>query len=61
MAVIQNKWIEKEKKKKVHQTAAAYESNSLDSWIPINPATPIKRHTKANKSTMSRTLRGVRK
>lgn len=61
MAVITNKWIEKEKKKKVHETAPAFTSDSLDSWIPINNGTPVKRHSKASRSTMVRTLRGVRK
>lgn len=61
MAVIMNKWVEKEKKKKVHETAPAFASDSLDSWLPINAGTTIKRHTKAARSTMVRTLRGVRK
>lgn len=62
MAVITNKWVEKEKKKKLHETAAAYAANTLDSWIPINPgASVIKRHSKAARSIMVRTLRGTRK
>lgn len=61
MAVITNKWVEKEKKKRVHETAPAFESNSLDSWIPINTGSIVKRHTKAARATMVRTLRGVRK
>jgi len=61
MAVIQNKWVEKEKKKKVHETAAAYDSNPIDNWLPINPGKATKRHTHASRATMVRTLRGVRK
>jgi hypothetical protein len=59
--VIQNKWVEKEKKKRVHETAASYESDSTDSWLPINPSTKIKRFSNASRATMVRTLRGVRK
>lgn len=61
MAVILNKWIEKQKKKKEHQTAAAYESNSIDSWIPVKPDVQIKRHGVASRASLVRTLRGVRK
>lgn len=61
MAVILNKWVEKEKKKRGHETAPSYESKPIDNWLPINPGKPIKRHTVASRSTMVRTLRGVRK
>lgn len=61
MAVIQNKWVEKEKKKKAIETAPAFESNSMDSWLPINPSKQVKRTSHASRATMVRTLRGVRK
>lgn len=62
MAVITNKWVEKEKKKKVHETAPAFLSDSIDTWIPINTGgKPVKRHSHAARATMVRTLRGVRK
>lgn len=61
MAVIQNKWVEKEKRKRVHETAPAFESLAIDNWLPINPGKPVKRHTHAARATMVRTLRGVRK
>ena len=61
MAVIQNKWIEKEKKKKAHETAPAFEKAPIDNWLPINPGKIAKRQSRASISTMARTLRGVRK
>jgi hypothetical protein len=61
MAAITNKWIEKEKKKKAIETAPAFESNSLDSWLPINPSKQKKRTSQASRSTMVKTLRGVRR
>ena len=61
MAVIQNKWIEKQKKKKAIETAPAFEANPGDSWLPVDPKKNVVRHTNASRSSMSRTLRGVRK
>ena len=61
MAVIMNKWIEKERKKKVHETAAAYDADPLSSQAVYNAKKPEKRHTQASRSTMVRTLRGIRK
>lgn len=61
MAVIKNKWIEKEKKKKVTETAPAFESNPGDTWLPVDIKKTVVRHITASKSIMSRTLRGVRK
>jgi hypothetical protein len=61
MAVIPNKWVEKQKKKKAPETAPAFEANHIDNWLPVNPGRPVKRHTNAARSTMVRTLRGVRK
>lgn len=61
MAVIQNTWVEKQKKKRAVETAPAFESKPGDEWLPINDKTPIKRHTNAARASMRRTLRGVRK
>ena len=61
MAVIQNKWVEKEKKKRAVETAPAFESVPGDDWLPSKTDAPIKRHTTATRSTMRKTLRGVRK
>jgi len=61
MAVIQNKWIEKQKKKKVVETAPAFESNPGDSWLPVDTKKKIVRHSNASRASISRTLRGVRK
>ena len=61
MAVIQNTWIEKVRKKKIHETAAAYESDPLSEKAQYNSKKPIKRFTNAARATLVRTLRGVRK
>ena len=61
MAVIQNNWIEKEKKKRVAETAPAFQSVPGDEWLPINVKKKIERHTNAARATMSKTLRGVRR
>lgn len=61
MAVIMNKWVEKERKKKTHETAPAYESDPLSDSSAYNAKKPVKRHTNASRATMVRTLRGVRK
>jgi hypothetical protein len=61
MAVIQNKWIEKQKKKKTNETAPAYDSDPLADSSAYNAKKPEKRHTNASRSTMVRTLRGMRK
>ena len=61
MAVIPNKWIEKERKKKTHETAAAYEADPLADVAIYNSKKPVKRFTNAARATLVRTLRGVRK
>lgn len=61
MAVILNKWVEKEKKKRTHETAPAYEFETKDTWIPINSENTPKRHTNAARASYKQTLRGVRK
>lgn len=61
MAVIQNKWVEKQPKKKVAETAPAFASAPTDNWLPAKPGKPVKRHTPAARSTMVRTLQGNRK
>ena len=60
MATIPNKWIEKEKKKRVHETAPAFEAKEADDWNPVAAKKP-ERHTNAARATMRKTLRGVRK
>tara|TARA_R110000868_G_scaffold228058_1_gene481027 strand:+ start:768 stop:953 length:186 start_codon:yes stop_codon:yes gene_type:complete len=61
MAVIQNKWVEKEKKKKAHQTAPAYEIDSIDTWKTSTTDKSPERHTNAARAIYKQTLRGVRK
>lgn len=61
MVVMQNKWVEKEKKKRAIETAPAFESAPGDDWLPSKTGTPVKRHTNASRATMRKTLRGVRK
>ena len=61
MAVIQNKWVEKQKKKKTPETAPSYESDLLAESEIYNAKKPIKRFTLAARSVVVRTLRGIRK
>lgn len=61
MAVIQNKWVEKQKKKKVTETAPAFESNPGNSWLPVDPKKKPERTSVASRATYKHTLRGVRK
>ncbi len=62
MAVIRNKWIEKEKKKRALDTAPAFQSvDTSDDWKPVDSNKPVKRFTNAANGTMKKTLRGVRK
>ncbi len=59
MSVIQNKWIEKQRKKKGAETAPAYSTAAYD--IIDSGSKPEKRFSNAAGATMTRTLRGVRK
>jgi len=61
MPVIPNKWLEKEKKKKTHETAPAYEFNQVNTWVPSNSKESKDRHTNAARAMYKQTLRGVRK
>jgi hypothetical protein len=61
MNVIPNKWVEKVRKKRGTETAAAYASNNEDSWLPVNPNTKIKRFSSATCAAWAKTLRGLRK
>lgn len=61
MSVIQNKWVEKEKKKRAVETAPAFQSVPGDEWLPVKTDSPVKRHTNAARATMRKTLRGVRR
>jgi len=61
MPVIQNTWVEKQKKKKVRETAPAYASNHLAESEIYNATKPETRHTHAARCIFVKTLRGVRK
>ena len=61
MSVIPNKWVEKQKKKKVNETAPAYESNPKDSWLPVDPKKATKRDSRPAITPLIHSLRGVRK
>jgi len=61
MAVIPNRWIEKERKKAAHVTAASYEKDDFDSFSVVNQKPLAKRHSPAARAAYTRTLRGVRK
>jgi len=70
MAIVANKWLEKEQKKIEKQTAPAYrqektrsalEVRDFPDFIPVNANKPAKRHSKCLKTNLVRTLRGVRK
>lgn len=59
MSTIQNKWIEKERKKKTSDPAPSYSQSHYD--ILDSTGRPLKRHTFAARGSYVRTLRGVRK
>jgi len=61
MSVIPNKWIEKKKKKKEHETAPSYESDPFADNLPYNSKKPLKRCTNAARAILVKTLRGIRK
>ncbi len=63
MAIMGNKWIEKEASKHsiMKTTAPSYKPEPVPEFIPINLGKPIKRHTKAARAILVRTLRGMRK
>jgi|GEM_PF-2373421 len=61
MPTIQNKWIQKERKKREAETAAAYASDKSDSYSIVSLKKPVKRFSLPSYTTMARTLRGVRK
>lgn len=61
MPVIQNKWVEKEKKKKAAETAPAFESNPGDSWLPVSAEHKVERSSTATRANYKLTLRGNRK
>ena len=61
MPTIQNKWIEKEKKKRAIETAPAFAQVKGDDWLPTKINKKVKRHTPAANGTMHKTLRGTRK
>lgn len=60
MNTIPNSWVEKAKKKRVAETAPAFESHTVDSWNPEIPKS-VKRFTHSAKAILQRTLRGIRK
>ena len=60
MAVIQNSWIEKERRKKGVETAPSYLYDPEDTWQPVNNP-EAKRHTNAARAIYKKSLRGIRK
>jgi hypothetical protein len=60
MDVIPNKWIEKDRREK-KKPYDPYNYSPMPDYIPYNANKPIKRHTKALKANLVKTLRGVRK
>lgn len=61
MPVIQNTWVEKQKKKKSHDTAPAYASDHIAASDIISSKKPKKRFSLPSCGTLVKTLRGVRK
>ena len=61
MTVLMNTWVEKQKKKRAPETAPAFASAPGDDWLPTKNSTSAKRYSTAARSTMRKTLRGVRK
>ena len=61
MAVIRNKWVEKIKTKKEHETAPAYERDPLADTYAYNAQKPRKRFSNPATAILVKTLRGVRK
>lgn len=61
MPVITNSWVEKERKKRKHETAPAYDYEHEDSYSIESTEKPISRKSRASRGSYSRTLRGVRK
>jgi len=70
MAIVANKWLEKQHKKIEKQTAPAYKVDKpkgsinvkdFPDFIPVNADKPAKRHSKCLKTNLVRTLRGIRK
>jgi len=59
MSVIQNKWVEKQRKKKTTDTAPAFEQAAYD--ILDSTGKPVSRFSSSSVATRLRTLRGVRK
>lgn len=63
MAIMGNKWIEKEASKHsiTKTTAPSYDTNSADDFEVPNLKKRIKRYTHAARAVLVRTLRGVRR
>ena len=61
MTVLQNTWIEKQKKKRTHETAPAYQNDPLAESEIYNTKKPRKRFTLAARTVLVKTLRGIRK
>lgn len=56
-----NTWVEKIKKKKVKETAPAYDKAVFKDDFSYQTRKPDKRATPCLKMTMNRSLRGIRK
>lgn len=62
MAIMGNKWVEKEGLKSIKKTTApSYEANLVADYSVPDLKKKVKRHSHASRATMVRTLRGVRK
>lgn len=61
MPVITNTWVEKERKKRMHETAPAYDFEHDDSYSISSTEKKSRRHNHAARGMYSKTLRGVRK
>lgn len=61
MATIRNKWVEKIKTKKEHETAPSYERDPMADTYAYNAKKPKKRFSLPSSGTLVRTLRGIRK
>ncbi len=59
MSVIQNKWVEKQRKKKATDTAPAYDNTAYD--ILDSVGKPIARFSTSSVANRIKTLRGVRR
>lgn len=60
MNTITNTWVEKERKKRVNETAPSYTADKTD-YFKYSTRKPASRHSPAARASMVRTLRGIRR